>query len=228
MKKLFTILMATVAAMTMFAIPQSKLAQLSTTSKTPMQTKALQRIVRDVNEPMARPNKTAPVKNVAAHTKRTLKNLQKATSEVITLNADGFLIGPEYEAETGEWYVAFEAQGYTFRLCWYSEEDNYCGSFVFEDISWEYTWGWYQSETEFYEIYPSDITMTVSEKQIGGCLKQIVLDATIWDLNNDRIYQANVVHSTYSPKSTVESVLDNSSVTMEYGYYLLEGKNDQM
>ena len=181
MKKIVVLLMATVLAVAISAAPQSKLALLSTTAKnelvakTPRQAKALQRVLLDVNERMARPNKTMPVKNVAGDTKYTLKNVQKSTSDVISLNADGFLIGPEYEAETGEWYVAFEAQGYTFRLCWYGEEDDCTGSFVFEDISWEYTWGWYQSDTEFYEIYPSDITMTVSEKQIGECLKQIVL-----------------------------------------------------
>ena len=235
MKKTFILFMAMVVAVALSAAPQIKLAQLSTMPQnellahTPQQTKALQRIRLDANKRIAPHNNAVPAnKTAAAEQKHVLQNLQKAAAEPIILNADGFLVGPEYEAETGEWYVAFEAQGYTFRLCWYGEEDDCTGSFVFEDISWEYTWGWYQSDTEFYEIYPSDITMTVSEKQIGECLKQIVLDATIWDLNNDRIYQANVVHSTYTPKSTVESVLNNGTVTMDYGYYVLQGNNNEL
>ena len=56
----------------------------------------------------------------------------------------------------------------------------------------------------FYEIYFQDVTMTISEK-VEGSLKQIVLDATILD-TNDRTYQVHAVHSSYSPKTIVESV----------------------
>ena len=155
-----------------------------------------------------------------------LAPIAKATAQTIDLNGEGFLVGPEYEAASGEWYIALEAQGYTFRLCWYGDEDNYCGTYVYEDMSMDYSWGWYQSADMFYEIYFADVTMTISEK-VEGNLKQIVLDATILD-TEDRTYKLHSVHSTFTPKTTIESVLENSSVTMDYGYYLLEGSNDNM
>ena len=151
---------------------------------------------------------------------------QEESAATISLNGDGFLVGPEYEAATGEWYIALEAQGYTFRLCWYGDEDNYCGTYTFDDMSMEYSWGWYQSADMFYEIYFSDVTMTISEK-VDGNLKQIVLDATILDYQ-DRTYQIHAVHSAFVPKSIVETVLDNSTATMDYGFYVLKGSNDNM
>lgn len=151
---------------------------------------------------------------------------QEESAATISLNGDGFLVGPEYEAATGEWYIALEAQGYTFRLCWYGDEDNYCGTYTFDDMSMEYSWGWFQSADMFYEIYFSDVTMTISEK-VDGNLKQIVLDATILDYQ-DRTYQIHAVHSAFVPKSIVETVLDNSTATMDYGFYVLKGSNDKM
>ena len=230
MKKTFILFMVFVVAVVLSAAPQIQLAQLSTMpqnelqAKTSQQAKAWQRVKLDPNKRMAHPNSAVPEYKSATKHKHVLQTSQKAAADPIILNADGFLVGPEYEA--GEWYVALEAQGYTFRLCWYGEEDNYTGSFVFEDINWEYTWGWYQSPDMFYEIYFQDITMTVSEI-VEGSLKQIVLDATILDVD-DRTYQVHAVHTTYSPKNTIETVLDNSTVTMDFGYYLLQGSNDNL
>lgn len=233
MKKTFILFMAMVVALALSAAPQIKLAQLSTMPQnellahTPQQTKALQRIRLDANKRIAPHNNAVPAnKTAAAEQKHVLQNMQKAAAEPIILNADGFLVGPEYEAQTGEWYVALEAQGYTFRLCWYGKEDNYCGTYTFDDISWDFSWGWYLSADIFYEIYFQDITMTVSEK-VEGSFKQIVLDATILDVD-DRTYQVHAVHNTYSPKNTIETVLDNSTVTMDFGYYLLQGSNDNL
>ena len=233
MKKTFILFMAMVVALALSAAPQIKLAQLSTMPQnellahTPQQTKALQRIRLDANKRIAPHNNAVPAnKTAAAEHKHVLQDLQKAAAEPIILNADGFLVGPEYEAQPGEWYVALEAQGYTFRLCWYGKEDNYCGTYTFDDISWDLSWGWYLSADTFYEIYFQDITMTVSEI-VEGSLKQIVLDATILDVD-DRTYQVHAVHTTYSPKNTIETVLDNSTVTMDFGYYLLQGSNDNL
>ena len=233
MKKTFILFMAMVVALALSAAPQIKLAQLSTMPQnellahTPQQTKALQRIRLDANKRIAPHNNAVPAnKTAAAEHKHVLQDLQKAAAEPIILNADGFLVGPEYEAQPGEWYVALEAQGYTFRLCWYGKEDNYCGTYTFDDISWDLSWGWYLSADTFYEIYFQDITMTVSEI-VKGSLKQIVLDATILDVD-DRTYQVHAVHTTYSPKNTIETVLDNSTVTMDFGYYLLQGSNDNL
>ena len=152
--------------------------------------------------------------------------VRKAPAEVITLSGEGFLVGPEYEAATNEWYVACEAQGYTFRLCWYATEDDYTGTFDLYDIDMEDSWGWYQSADSFYEIYYSDVTMTVSEKTVGS-LKQIVIDATIVD-TQDRTYQLHVVHNTFTPKETVKHSISNGELSFGLGQYMLKGNNTDM
>ena len=222
MKKIFTLLFMALLAMGLVATPTTQLKKLAPTSApTANQQRALHLINQDVTK---RANPAAVAEQ--SFNKQHALGIKKATAADIVLNGEGFLVGPEYEAATGEWYIALEAQGYTFRLCWYGDEDNYCGTYTFDDMSMEYSWGWYQSSDLFYEIYFSDVTMTISEKVVGS-LKQIVLDATILD-TNDRTYKLHSVHSAFTPKSTVESVLDNSTVTMDFGYYVLEGKNDNM
>jgi hypothetical protein len=69
--------------------------------------------------------------------------------------------------------------------------------------------------------------MTISEKQVGTCLKQIVLDATILD-SNDNTYQLHAVHSLFTPKSTIDSKISNASLTMYDNGYLLDGNNAKM
>lgn len=222
MKKLFSLFLVAFMAMSLAAAPATQLKKLSDASA---QSANQQRALRLINQDVTKRANPAAVAE-KSFSKRHALGMKKATTEDILLNGEGFLVGPEYEAATGEWYIALEAQGYTFRLCWFGDEDDYCGTYTFDDMSMDYSWGWYQSADMFYEIYFQDVTMTVSEK-VEGNLKQIVLDATILD-TNDRTYKLHSVHSAFTPKSTVESVLDNSTVTMDFGYYVLEGKNDNM
>ena len=222
MKKIFTLIFVMVAAMMLYAAHETKLVPMSQAPATKLHPQAVRVLTHDLSKKALPAAQTAERK---APTHR-IAPIAKTATETVVLNGEGFLVGPEYEAATGEWYVALEAQGYTFRLCWYGEEDNYCGSYAFEDMSMEYSWGWYQSAVSFYEIYFADVSMTISEK-VEGSLKQIILDATILD-TNDKTYEVHAVHSVFAPKSTVETLLDNSTVTMDWGYYLLEGSNDNM
>ena len=222
MKKMFTLLSVVMVAMSLVAAPATQLKNLSDASAPSANQ---QRALRLINQDLTKRANPAAVAEKSFNKQHAL-GMKKAAAEDIVLNGEGFLVGPDYEAATGEWYIALEAQGYTFRLCWFGDEDNYCGTYTFDDMSMEYSWGWYESVDMFYEIYFEDVTMTISEK-VEGSLKQIVLDATILD-TNDRTYKVHSVHSVISPKSTVESVLNNGTVTMDLGYYLLEGSNDKM
>ena len=219
MKKIISLFVVIFMEMALVAAPLKKLSDASALSSNQ------QRALRLMNQDLTKRANPAIVAD-KSFSKQYALGMNKAAAADVVLNGEGFLVGPEYEAATGEWYIALEAQGYTFRLCWYGEEDNYCGTYTFDDISMEYSWGWYQSADMFYEIYFSDVTMTVSEK-VEGSLKQIILDATILD-TNDRTYKLHSVHSTFAPKNTVESVLENATVTMDFGYYVLEGSNDNM
>ena len=219
MKKIITMFLVAFMAMGFMAAPATQLKKLA---DSPTRTANEQRALRLMNQDLTKRANPAVAKK--SMNKKHAIALNKASD--IVLNGEGFLVGPEYEAATGEWYIALEAQGYTFRLCWYGDEENYCGTYTFDEMSMDYSWGWYQSATSFYEIYFQDVEMTISEKIVGS-LKQIILDATILD-TNDQTYQVHAVHSTYTPKTTVETMLDNSTVTMDWGYYVLNGSNDNM
>ena len=222
MKKIASLFLMMVAAVMLFAAPQTKLAPLSPVGDTKLHPQVVRALTHDLSK-RAQPANQNVARKAPQH---RLAPTANATAETIQLTGDGFLVGPEYEVATGEWYIALEAQGYTFRLCWYGDEDDYCGTYTFDNMSMDYSWGWYQSADMFYEIYYQDVTMTVSEK-VEGNLKQIVLDATILD-TNDRTYELHCVHSAFTPKGTIENVLESSTVTMEFGYYVLEGSNDEL
>ena len=218
MKKILIFCLACVSVCMLFAEPQTQLPLVNQTTKNTIRPQVMHALKQDLSK---RPAPAAEAIKRAPHRIAPTANVAAAT---IDLYCDGFLVGPEYEAETREWYIALEAQGYTFRLCWYGDADTYCGHFVFEDISWEYTWGWYQSADLFYEIYPSDIVMTISEKQVGTCLKQIILEAEIYD-PDDNIYRVHAVHSIFTPKEVVETALTNTQLTMGDGQYILDGND---
>lgn len=225
MKNLITLIMLFVMAMGMSATPHSlPLLKPSTSEKEqvtslPVQATAL--IKRDVTKHTLRP---IQLQETTEQNIPSLKPLRKAAAETITLNGDEFLVGPEYEAETSEWYIALEAQGYTFRLCWYGPADTYCGTFSMDDISQDWTWGWYQSPTTFYEIYLSDIEMTISEKVTSEYMREIILDATITD-TEDNVYVLHAVHTIYTPKATINSTINNAHVEMGTSNFVLEGSN---
>lgn len=166
MKKLFSLCLLAFVAMSLVAAPATQLKNLSDASAPSANQ---QRALRLINQDWTKRANPAAVSEKSFNKQHAL-GMKKAAAEDIVLNGEGFLVGPEYEAETGEWYIALEAQGYTFRLCWYGDEDNYCGTYTFDDMSMDYSWGWYQSADMFYEIYFQDVTMTISEK-VEGSLK---------------------------------------------------------
>ena len=221
MKKILTLFCSLVAAVVLFAAPQIKLAPMSPATDTKLHPQVLHALTQDLSK------RPAPATETIQRVPNRLATTAMVPPAPICLNGEGFLVGPEYDPATKEWYVALEAEGYTFRLCWFGEADTYCGTYVFEDISWEYTWGWFQSADMFYEIYFQDITMTVSEEQIGDCLKQITIYATLID-TNDNEYQLHAVHKAFSPKKTIYNVLNNAQVEMLGNQYLLRGSNKDM
>ena len=221
MKKILTLFCSLVAAVVLFAAPQIKLAPMSPATDTKLHPQVLHALTQDLSK------RPAPATETIQRAPNRLATTAMVPPAPICLNGEGFLVGPEYDPATKEWYVALEAEGYTFRLCWFGEADTYCGTYVFEDISWEYTWGWFQSADMFYEIYFQDITMTVSEEQIDDCLKQITIYATLID-TNDNEYQLHAVHKAFSPKKTIYNVLNNAQVEMLGNQYLLRGSNKDM
>lgn len=227
MKKIFTLFWLMVATVLAFALPQTMLPKLEQQTQTSVKAKTMEMIKHDVTKRVARPEQLAVNVDLPMAAKHAIQPKQKAVAETINLDGGVFLVEPEYEAETGEWYIAVESNGYTFRLCWYGPADDFTGTFSFDDISWDWTWGWYQSADLFYEIYPSDINMTISQQTISDYLTQIVLDATIYD-PNDNVYVLHIVHEMLSPKATIETELTNTQLTIGEGYYVLDGNNNEL
>ena len=110
MKKIAILFLSWVAAIMLVAAPQTKLATLSTATDTKLHPQVLQALTHDLSKRTAPANqevtRKAPQYRVAP--------MAKATMETIKLNGEGFLVGPEYDFATKEWYVALSAQGYTF------------------------------------------------------------------------------------------------------------------
>lgn len=225
MRKIFTFVLGLAMATAMLALPQTNLPVLEQGAKS--SAKAVEMIKHDVTKRVARPAQPAMTAYKSITAKYSIQSKQKAVKETINLDGGVFLVEPEYEAETGEWYIAVESNGYTFRLCWYAPEEDFTGTFTFDDISWDWTWGWYQSADLFYEIIPSDINMTISQQKVSNYLTQIVLDATIYD-PNDNVYVLHIVHEMLSPKETVQTVLTNTQLTIGEGYYVLDGNDNKL
>ena len=217
MKKILIFCLACVSFCMLFAAPQTQLPLVNQTTKNTMRPQVMHALKQDLSK------RPAPAAEAIQRAPHRIASAAAVPPAPIELYCDGFLVGPEYEEETREWYIALGADGYTFRLCWYGEPDTYCGVVAFEDISWDYTWGWYQSADLFYEIYPSDITMTISEKNVGS-LKQIILEAEITD-QDDKIYRVHAVHNIYTPKEELETVLSNTVLTMGSSQYTLDGND---
>lgn len=235
MKRISTLLLLSMMVAVISALPQTELPVLQLSSAitelsvpSNQQEEVVQFLSQGINKRLARPSQAVdlPTKSLPWKGKYAAKSAQKAAADTIYLNGNGFLVGPEYEAETSEWYIALEAQGYTFRLCWFGPANTYCGSFSFDDISWDYTWGWFQSADLFYEIYPADINMTISERQVGNYLSQIVLDAVIEA--EETIYVLHAEHDMYIPKSTIESVIDNAQLSVGNGNFVIDGNNSNL
>lgn len=229
MKKVYTLFLAVMAVVAMHALPQTKVQQLKPTSSTisTPHPAAMRLAMSNLTKRAARPATQPAEQPNALKGKYIIPHAQKAEQKTVTLNGGVFLVEPEYELETREWYMVVEAEGYTFRLCWYGPADDYCDTFTVDDISFDYTWGWFQSSDLFYQIYLSDINMTISEQQIGNYLKQIIVDATLVD-TEDNTYILHIVHDAYTPKSTVKSVFENTQIVVEEGAFVLDGNNDNL
>ena len=127
MKKIITMFLVAFMAMGFMAAPATQLKKLA---DSPTRTANEQRALRLMNQDLTKRANPAVAKK--SMNKKHAIALNKA--EDIVLNGEGFLVGPEYEVGTGEWYIALEVQNYTFRLCWYGDEDNYCGRFCMNEV----------------------------------------------------------------------------------------------
>ncbi len=227
MKKIFTLFMATVVALSMMALPQNvKLAgkkakpasQEQFEAKTPAQAKALEmakdvKVLRNFDRP-----ETA-VKKVPA--KSPLKVAAAQTADTIKWHFDGFSVAPEWYEESGDWYMACSQGSRMARFDIYSE--SYIGTFTEEDLDLYYSY--ILNEYDEYVDYEK-VALTISEEKNGQYLTTIKLHAVI-DGSDGNVYVVTCDHATFTPKAEVSHTITGGTLTFDEweGLATLAGKN---
>ena len=229
MKKIFTLFMATVVAVSMMAVPQVKKAGKKVNpaskeqfeAKTPVQTKVMElakdaRVLRNFERPQDMkklPVSHAPLKVAAAQAADTVK-----------WHFDGFATGPEWYEDGGDWYMACE-QG--IRLARFDIlNDSYVGTFTEKDLDLDYSY--IINEYDEYVDYVK-VVLTISETVVGQYLTIIDLHAVV-DGTDGNVYVVTCKHSTFTPKSELSHEITGATLTFDEweGLVTIAGKNDDL
>lgn len=229
MRKIFTLFMATVVAVSMMAVPQVKKAGKKVNpaskeqfeAKTPAQAKVMElakdaRVLRSFERPQdvkKLPVSHAPLKVAAAQAADTIK-----------WHFDGFATAPEWYEETGDWYMACE-QG--IRLARFDIlNDSYVGTFTEKDLDLDYSY--IINEYDEYVDYVK-VVLTISETVVGQYLTIIDLHAVV-DGTDGNVYVVTCKHSTFTPKSELSHEITGATLTFDEweGLATIAGKNDDL
>ena len=236
MKKIFTLLMAMVVAVSMSALPinlktaakqglskhqtensikkQQQLEKMSLVSST-MKTRTA--------VPADQVVKKAPAKKQGK--KVTAANLDDV--EFTELNYSSIAIGPEYNEDSETWWLGLECPDMTqpeygtmIQLDWAAPADDFTGTFTTEDFTYDYTWAMTLDCYGF--ILFDEINMTISTEK-GEHTETIILDATLIGTDGWNVY-AFKVHAeqvNITPSEIVELPMLNATLeTTEDGFVL--------
>lgn len=228
MKKLFTLFMATVVAMSMMALPQNvKLADKKAKpaskeqceAKTPAQAKTLE-MAKDAKVLRSFERVEKEVKKAPA--KAPLKVAAAQTADTIKLHFDGFSELPKWYEESGDWYMACSnAEGWIVKFDIFSE--SYVGTFTEEDLDLYYSYilNEYNESVDYKKV-----ALTITEEKTSQYLTTIKLHAVI-DGSDGNVYVVTCAHEFYSPKAEVSHVITGATMTLNEmeGLATLAGKN---
>ena len=145
MKKIFTLFMATVVAISMMAVPQKTISakdvkagfeklSVENSLKAKVEKKNHEKlVVRDFVPAELQATQTANPAKIAA------KNAVAATErDTVKLSFDEFQAGPDFYEDYEEWYVAVGDGNCGFRFDWYSTDFE--GTFTTDDIELEFSY----------------------------------------------------------------------------------------
>ena len=227
MKKIFTLFMAVVACIAMYAMPQNGLKQLDnvkSSAKAKVEAKKAERV-----EKLA-----ALSMNTERHAIASASATASQTNQenVVTLNftaLDEF----KYQTQTQDWFMSMSCMdfekpefGYIVKLDYFAPADNYCGTFTEENMDLAYS---YMFTSDGQTVTYTDVDMTVTQVSVGKNMTQVIVNATILG-SNGVTYQINCVHEMIDPAEKVETTIKDVVLTFnadEY-YFSLAGKNDVM
>ncbi len=227
MKKIFTLFMATVVALSVMALPQNvKLAgkkakpasQEQFEAKTPAQAKALE-IAKDAKVLRQFERVENDVKKVPA--KSPLKVAAAQAADTVKWHFDGFSVAPEWYEESGDWYMAC-SQG--SRLAKFDIlNESYVGTFTEKDLDLYYSY--ILNEYDEYVDYEK-VALTISEEKVGQYLTTIKLHAVI-DGSDGNVYVVTCDHAVLTAKAEVNHVITGGTMNFDEneGLATLAGKN---
>ena len=247
MKNFFTLIMATVVSLSMFAITPAELEKKEdpTGHATKLVEKRLQHKqdvakVLQMNrlERKAMPKATAETKQLPA----SVAPKAKAQNEVITLNYDAFAGMTCYEEE-GEWWIGLSCDdwsrneyGHNLNLEWFAPADNPCGTFTTDDFSYDYTH--LTTPFSYGSIHFTDITMTLTSEKVSANLERYVLNATlvgedgytyeVHAVHDGNTYQVHATHENIIPKGEAASMILDATIAISDWDFTLTGKNDDL
>lgn len=227
MKKIFTLFMATVVALSMMALPQNvKLAgkkakpasQEQFEAKTPAQAKALE-MAKDAKVLRSFERVEKEVKKVPA--KSPLKVAAAQMADTIKWHFDGFSIAPEWYEEGGDWYMSCSQGSRLARFDILNE--SYVGTFTEEDLDLYYSY--IINEYDEYVDYEK-VLLTITETKKGQYLTTVDLHAVI-DGSDGNVYVVTCVHDFFNPKAEVSYEITDATLTFDEDNELvtLVGKN---
>ena len=227
MKKLFTLFMAMVVTLGMYAVtPNQSCKKVDPTGRaTELADKKLKHnkqvakvLGLDKLERQAKPaTKTAPV--------------AKAQQEDITLNYEAFA-GMTYYEEEEQWWIGLSCDdimrteyGHNLSLEFDAPAESPCGTYTTEDFDYDFTH--LTTPFSYGSIHFSDITMTLSYEKVSEHLERYVLTATLVG-EDGNTYTVNATHEEIVPKGQVEVYIEDATLTQEGWTFAVEGKNDDL
>ena len=236
MKKIFTLFMAMVVAVSMSALPINlKTAakqglskhQTENSIKKQQQLEKMNLVSSTMKTRSAVPAdqvvKKAPAKKQGK--KVTAANLDDV--EFTELNYSSIAIGPEYNEDSETWWLGLECPDMTqpeygtmIQLDWAAPADDFTGTFTTEDFTYDYTWAMTLDCYGF--ILFDEINMTLSTEK-GEHTETVILDATLIGTDGWNVY-AFKVHAeqvNITPSEIVELPMLNATIeTTEDGFVL--------
>ena len=230
MKKIFTLLMATLVTLSLMAITPAELGKHDPTGHaTKMVEKKLQH-----HQQVAKALGLNKVERKAA-VKATPVAMTKAAqteNEVYTLNYDGFAGMECVDPELGTWWIGLGCDdwsrpeyGHNLQMQWHATAESPCGTFTTEDFEFDYTH--MMTPTHLGSILFEEVTLTLTKEQVNAHLERYVLEATLVSEEGDT-YIVHAVHENITPKAEVAVYIEDATMTQEAMRFTVEGKNDEL
>lgn len=239
MKKIFTLLMAVVTALSISALPAAEFGKKADPSgratklwekKVENHKQLAKALQMDGLVRKAMPKTTADVKKAPAA--QHVAPVAKADDDsVIELNYDGFA-GFTCYADFGEWWIGLECNdydrpeyGHILQLNWLAPADNPCGTFTVDDMVQDYTY--LLTPYSYGAIHFDEVTMTLTSEKVSASLERYVLDAVLVG-DDGYTYKVHAVHENIIPKATVETLIMDAVINQGDFDYAIEGKNEDL